>query len=294
MVGICTQSLSIIVEPHELVDSADAVDLIISKAMIEFKNIYFSYHQGTPVFENLNLVIEPGQKVGLVGLSGGGKSTFVKILLRLYDVQNGSIFIDKQDIKQVKKHSLMDQIATIPQEPELFHRTVLENIRFAKPDASDEEVFAAATIANCHQFISELPQGYESLVGERGIKLSGGQRQRIAIARAVLKNAPILILDEATSALDSLTEKYIQEGLDEAMKGKTAIVIAHRLSTLKSMDRILVFEQGAIIEDGCLMICLIIQKASFPCYGKCNQQDSLKHLNKRINNEKFWDRFDSQ
>ena len=250
VVGICTQSLSFIVEPHELVDSADAQDLVISRAMIEFKNICFSYHQGTPVFENLNLVLEPGQKVGLVGLSGGGKSTFVKILLRLYDVQSGSILIDKQDIRHVKKHSLIDQMATIPQEPELFHRTVLENIRFARPDASDEEVFAAATVANCHQFISELPQGYESLVGERGIKLSGGQRQRIAIARAVLKNAPILILDEATSALDSLTEKYIQEGLDEAMKGKTAIVIAHRLSTLKSMDRILVFEQGAIVEDG--------------------------------------------
>jgi len=263
IVGICTQSLSIIVEPHELIDSPDAHDLIISKAKIEFNKIDFTYHKGDPVFKNLNLLIDSGQKVGLVGLSGGGKSTLVKILLRLYDVQSGSILIDNQDIKHVKMNSLRNQIATIPQEPELFHRSILENIRFAKPSASDEDVVNAAKKANCHQFISELPQGYASLVGERGIKLSGGQRQRIAIARAVLKNAPILILDEATSALDSLTEQYIQEGLDEAMKEKTVLVIAHRLSTLKSMDRILVFEHGVVIEDGAPAALLSVPNGKF-------------------------------
>lgn len=250
IVGICTQSLSIIREPHEVVDAVNAKDLRISKATIEFNKVYFSYSHNLPVFKNLNLIIESGQKVGLVGLSGGGKSTLVKILLRLYDLQNGSILIDGQDIKYITKISLLNQIATIPQEPELFHRTVLENIQFAKPDADKEEVLTAAKIANCHSFIIELPQGYNTLVGERGVKLSGGQRQRIAIARAVLKNSPILILDEATSALDSLTEQYIQEGLHEAMKGKTVIVIAHRLSTLKNMDRVLVFENGVIVEDG--------------------------------------------
>ena len=250
IVGVCNQSLSIIREPHELVDSVDAKDLIVSAGKIEFKHINFAYLKGKSVFNNLNLVIEPGQKIGLVGLSGGGKSTLVKVLLRLYNVQSGNILIDGQNISQVKKESLHQQIATIPQEPELFHRTILENIRFAKPNASHEEIVAAAKSANCDEFINELPEGYDSLVGERGIKLSGGQRQRIAIARAVLKNAPILILDEATSALDSLTEKLIQEGIDQAMQDKTAIVIAHRLSTLKNMNRILVLENGAIVEDG--------------------------------------------
>ncbi len=250
IVGICTQSLSIIREPHEIIDSVHARDLVISKGHIEFNQIDFSYNRRKPVFKKLDLFIDSGQKIGLVGHSGGGKSTLVKILLRLYDVQKGNILIDGQDITQVKIDSLRNQIAMIPQEPELFHRTVLENIRFAKPQASDEEVFLAAKKANCHQFIMELPDGYDSMVGERGIKLSGGQRQRVAIARAILKNSPILILDEATSALDSLTEKYIQEGVDEVIKGKTAIVIAHRLSTLKNMDRIVVFEKGAIIEDG--------------------------------------------
>lgn len=250
IVGICTQSLSIIREPHEIVDASNAKDLMISKARIEFNKVYFSYSHKISVFKDLNLIIESGQKVGLVGLSGGGKSTLIKILLRLYDLQKGNILIDGQDIKYVKTVSLRNQIATIPQEPELFHRSILDNIRFAKPSADNEEVLTAAKIANCHQFIVELPQGYDSLVGERGVKLSGGQRQRIAIARAVLKNSPILILDEATSALDSLTEQYIQEGLHEAMKGKTVIVIAHRLSTLKSIDRILFFDNGVIVEDG--------------------------------------------
>lgn len=250
VVGVCNQALSIMRAPHEIVDVPNAKDLIVTDGQIQFNDVKFSYSKKKPVFNKLNLLIHPCEKIGLVGLSGGGKSTLVKLLLRLYDLQEGNISIDGQDIKQIKKDTLHNSIAAIPQEPELFHRTVLENIRFARPGASDEQVYQAAKKAHCDEFINELPERYQSLVGERGIKLSGGQRQRIAIARAVLKNAPILVLDEATSALDSLTEKHIQEALDEAMQGKTVIVIAHRLSTLKSMNRILVFENGCIVEDG--------------------------------------------
>ena len=184
-----------------------------------------------------------------MGYSGGGKSTFIKLILRLIDTQSGNILIDGQDIRKVKKESLRKQISTIPQECDLFHRTLMENIRFARMDATDDEVIEAAKNARCHEFICELPERYQSLVGERGIK-SGGQKQRIAIARAFLKNAPILLLDEATSSLDSITERYIQEGLHHVMAKKTTIVIAHRLSTLKDMDRILVFVSGKIVEDG--------------------------------------------
>lgn len=182
----------------------------------------------------------------------GVKSTFIKLILRLVDTQSGQILIDGQDIKKVTKSSLRKQIGTIPQEPDLFHRTIMENIRFAKLDATDNEVIEAAKKAKCHEFISELPDQYHSLVGERGIKLSGGQKQRIAIARAFLKHAPILLLDEATSSLDSITERYIQESLHQVMLNTTTIVIAHRLSTLKDMDRILVFVGGEIVEDGSL------------------------------------------
>ncbi|MDG7052549.1 MAG: ATP-binding cassette domain-containing protein [Wolbachia endosymbiont of Alcedoecus sp.] len=189
-------------------------------------------------------MIESGQKVGLVGYSGGGKSTFVNLVLRLYDVKSGKISIDGQDIRNVTQDSLHRNIGMIPQDPSLFHRTLMENIRYGKADASDDEVIETAKRAHAHEFISKLPQGYESLVGERGVKLSGGQRQRIAIARAILKNAPILILDEATSQLNSVTESDIQKSLWELMQGKTTIVIAHRLSTLLHMDRILVFDKG--------------------------------------------------
>ncbi len=185
-----------------------------------------------------------------MGYSGSGKSTFVSLILRLYEVTDGRILIDGHDIKDITEDSLRRNIALIPQDPSLFHRSIMDNIRYGRTDATDEEVIEAAKSSHAHEFISRLPEGYQSLVGERGVKLSGGQRQRIAIARAILKKAPILILDEATSQLDSVTESYIQESFGALMQGKTTIVIAHRLSTLLHMDRILVFDKGKIVEDG--------------------------------------------
>lgn len=252
VVGICNQSLSFIRIPHEIIDAPDAIPLKVNQGEITFRNVFFQYPNNKPLFSKLNITIHSGEKVGLVGYSGGGKSTFIKLILRLVDTQSGQILIDGQDIKKVTKSSLRKQIGTIPQEPDLFHRTIMENIRFAKLDATDNEVIEAAKKAKCHEFISELPDQYHSLVGERGIKLSGGQKQRIAIARAFLKHAPILLLDEATSSLDSITERYIQESLHQVMLNTTTIVIAHRLSTLKDMDRILVFVGGEIVEDGSL------------------------------------------
>ncbi len=198
----------------------------------------------------MDVNIEPYQKVGLVGFSGSGKSTFVNLMLRLFEPTSGVISIDGQDIQQVTQDSLRESISLIPQDPMLFHRSLMENIRYGKLDASDEEVIEAAKKANAHEFILRTEEGYDSLVGERGVKLSGGQRQRIAIARAILKDSPILILDEATSSLDSITEKKIQDGLERLMEKKTVIVVAHRLSTISDMDRILVFDDGEIIEDG--------------------------------------------
>lgn len=257
--GNCRQALNIIVEPHEIQDKPNAAELKVTNGKIVFDKVQFQYQGAEPLFENKTVIIEPGQKVGLVGHSGGGKSTFVNLILRLFDVNQGSITIDGYDIKEVTQQSLRHNIGMIPQDPSLFHRTLLENIQYGRVDATQEEVIAAAKHAHAHEFIETLPQGYDSLVGERGVKLSGGQRQRIAIARAFLKNAPILILDEATSQLDSVTEQYIQDSLwdlmdshDEASGegGKTTIVIAHRLSTLLHMDRILVFDKGKIVEDG--------------------------------------------
>jgi len=253
VVGTCNQALSFIQVPHEITNAADAAPLVVTHGEIKFQNLSFKYPSSNALlFNNLNVTIHPGERVGLVGYSGGGKSTFIKLILRLLDTQEGAIFIDGQDIKKSTQNSIRKQIGTIPQEPDLFHRTIMENIRFAKIDASDDEVMEAAKKAKCHEFILELPEQYQSLVGERGVKLSGGQKQRIAIARAFLKNAPILLLDEATSSLDSVTERYIQESLHAVMVGKTTIVIAHRLSTLKDMDRILVFVNGVIVEDGSL------------------------------------------
>jgi ATP-binding cassette subfamily B protein len=186
----------------------------------------------------------------LVGSSGSGKTTFVNLILRFYDLESGRILIDGQHIANVTQDSLRAQIAMIPQDPTLFHRSLMENIRYGRLDATDEEVVTAAELANCEEFIEKLPDKFNAMVGERGVKLSGGQRQRVAIARAILKNAPILILDEATSALDSATESLIQEGLQHVMHGRTTIVVAHRLSTLADMDRILVFHKGEIVEDG--------------------------------------------
>lgn len=248
--GKCKQALSIITAPQEIIDSATSKPLIVTKGRIAFERVSFHYDDGAHLFKNKNIVIEPGQKVGLVGFSGSGKSTFVNLILRLFDVESGKITIDLQNINEVTQASLRENIAMIPQDISLFHRTLMDNIRYGKVDANDLEVIEASKKAHCHEFISQLTEGYQSLVGERGIKLSGGQRQRIAIARAMLKNAPILILDEATSALDSVTEKYIQDALHELMTGRTTIVIAHRLSTLSEMDRILVFDNGQIIEDG--------------------------------------------
>lgn len=250
--GTCNQALSIIQQPHEVIDSPNARPLQVTRGEIQFDRVFFQYANNKPLFKNLEIKINPGEKVGLVGYSGGGKSTFIKLILRLIDIQSGNILIDNQGITEVTKHSLRTQIGTIPQEPELFHRTIMENIKFARMDASDEDVIEAAKKARCHDFIMELPEQYQALVGERGVKLSGGQKQRIAIARAFLKNAPILILDEATSSLDSMTEREIHEVLHQVMENKTTIVIAHRLSTLKDMDRILVFVNGEIVEDGAL------------------------------------------
>lgn len=249
-VGKCKQSLSSLILPQEIQDKEDACDLKVKEGRITFSDVKFQYKGMEPLFHNKSVCIEGGQKVGLVGYSGGGKSTFVNLILRLYDVTSGQILIDGQDIRDITQNSLHKSIAMIPQDPSLFHRTLLENIRYGRTEASDTEVIEAAKKAHAHEFIVKLPQGYDSPVGERGVKLSGGQRQRIAIARAILKNAPILMLDEATSQLDSVTENEIQESLWELMQGKTAIVIAHRLSTLLHMDRILVFNQGKIVEDG--------------------------------------------
>ena len=249
-IGIAQQALTLITSPHQIIDSIDAKPIMVTKGEIVFSNVTFHYNKGNNIFKNKNVIIKAGQKVGLVGFSGSGKSTFVNLILRFFDVESGVITIDNQDITKVTQESLRENIAVIPQDTSLFHRTLIENIRYGRLNVTKEELIKASKNAYCHDFITQLPNGYNSLVGERGIKLSGGQRQRIAIARAILKNAPIIILDEATSALDSITEKYIQDGLYNLMKGRTAIIIAHRLSTLSKMDRILVFDKGSIIEDG--------------------------------------------
>lgn len=248
--GIIKNSLRLINKGHDIVDASNAKTLNITKGEIVFDHVSFTYQKNQPVFQDLNLKIHAGQKVGLVGFSGSGKTTFVNLILRFYNLNAGRILIDDQDIATVTQNSLRSQIAMIPQDPTLFHRTLMENLRYGRLDASNEEVIAAAKLANCHEFIEKLPDAYNTMVGERGIKLSGGQRQRVSIARAILKNAPILILDEATSSLDTVTEKLIQESLHHLMKDRTALVVAHRLSTLSDMDRILVFNKGQIVEDG--------------------------------------------
>ncbi|MFZ4555687.1 MAG: ABC transporter ATP-binding protein [Pseudanabaena sp.] len=249
-IGNVSNGVYTIIQPHEIIDRDRPISHNIIQGEIEFRDINFSYSEEKKVFENLSVTIESGQRVGLVGLSGSGKSTFVNLVLRLFDPQSGQILIDGVDIRDITQQDLHAQISLIPQDPSLFHRTLLENIRYGRLDATDDEVIEAARKANAHEFISQIKEGYQSLVGERGVKLSGGQRQRIAIARVILKDAPILILDEATSSLDSITEHTIQKTLDQEMKGKTVIVVAHRLSTIAHLDRILVFNQGEIIEDG--------------------------------------------
>ena len=239
-------------KPLTLVDNQGSQKLNVSKGDIAFQNLNFQYDEdlSKTVFQGLSLHLTPGQKIGLIGPSGAGKTSLINLLLRFYDIQDGTITIDGQDITQVTQRSLRQNIAVIPQDTALFHRSLMENIRYGRLDASDEEVLEAAKRAHAHEFISALPDGYDTMVGERGVKLSGGQRQRIAIARAILKDAPILILDEATSALDSESEKLIQESLQDLMKGKTVIAIAHRLSTIAHLDRLIVMDKGQIVEDG--------------------------------------------
>ncbi len=249
-IGIAKQALTILQKPHDIIDLPNAKLLQIKSGLIEFDNVTFNYQHGNRLFQNKHITIEPGTKVGLVGFSGSGKTTFANLILRFFEIHHGQIRIDGQNIREVTQDSLHAAIAMIPQDTSLFHRTLMENIRYGNLDANDQEVIQASINAHCHEFIMKLPEQYQTLVGERGTKLSGGQRQRIAIARAMLKNAPIIILDEATSALDSVTEKHIQESLQILTKNRTTIVIAHRLSTLSAMDRILVFDRGQIIEDG--------------------------------------------
>ncbi|MDH3386901.1 MAG: ABC transporter ATP-binding protein/permease [Gammaproteobacteria bacterium] len=248
--GNISDGVSVFVQSHEIVDKPDAAELQVDRGEICFRDVSFIYKEGMQVFKHLSVTIESKQQVGLVGFSGSGKSTFVNLILRLFEPHAGAILIDGQNILDVTQDSLRENVSMIPQDPLLFHRSLMENIRYGRLDATEDEVIEAAQKAHAHDFILQTEQRYDSLVGERGIKLSGGQRQRIAIARAILKNAPILILDEATSSLDSVTEKKIQLGLENLMKGRTVVVIAHRLSTISHMDRILVFDQGRIIEDG--------------------------------------------
>jgi ABC-type multidrug transport system fused ATPase/permease subunit len=248
--GQVNEGLKELLEPHEIVDRADARLLTIREAAIEFRSIDFAY-RGKRVFRgDFNLRIEGGEKVGLVGHSGAGKSTLVSLLLRRFDLDGGCIMIDGQSVSDITLDSLRKAIAFVPQSTSLFHRSIIENIRYGRLDASDEDVVTAAELAQADSFIRELPEGYETKVGERGVMLSGGQRQRISVARAVLRNAPILLLDEATSSLDSISESAIQGALVGLMKNKTVIAIAHRLSTLRAMDRLVIVENGCIVEDG--------------------------------------------
>ncbi len=249
-IGVAKQALALVNQPITLKDDNNAKPLTVKHGEIRFEEVCFHYHHETALFSDKNVAIAPGSKVGLVGYSGSGKTTFVQLILRFFDIKSGEILIDGQNIAKVTQDSLHQSIVMVPQDTTLFHRSLLENIRYGNPEASDEAVVAAAKAAHCDEFITTLPEGYETLVGERGVKLSGGQRQRIAIARAMLKDAPILILDEATSALDSVTEKHVQEAMHQLMGKRTTIVVAHRLSTLAAMDRILVFDKGHIIEDG--------------------------------------------
>ncbi len=250
--GDLKSALSILDIPHQSKDLKEAQSLRINKPTIHFNSISFGYNPDNKVFDQLNLLIQAGEKVGLVGHSGSGKSTLINLLLRYFKCQAGEITIDGHKIDEVTQDSLREHIAVIPQDTMLFHRTLMENIRYGNPKVSDEEVIEACKKAHIHEFVVTLPEQYETYVGERGVKLSGGQRQRVAIARAFLKDAPILILDEATSSLDSQTEKLIQDSLNLLIKDKkkTVIAIAHRLSTLKHMDRVIVLDKGQIIEEG--------------------------------------------
>jgi ATP-binding cassette subfamily B protein len=236
--------------PHEMRDAPDARPLVVPGGTIQFEHVSFSYPSGQQVLKDFKLEVPAGQRVGLVGRSGAGKSTIIALLQRLYDPNSGAVLIDGQNIAHVTQESLRASIAVVQQDISLFHRSLLENLRYGRPEASDEEVFRAVEAARCTEFINGLPQGFDTVVGDRGMKLSGGQRQRLAIARAFLMDAPIVVLDEATSSLDTESEQSIQEALSRLFKGRTVFAIAHRLSTLDAFDRIVVLERGLIVEDG--------------------------------------------
>ena len=243
------EAVAMLLIPHELRDHPEAQSLVHRGASVKFENVDFRYPGGQQIFRGITLSFRPGERVGLVGHSGGGKSTLFALLQRFYDVQSGRILIDGQDIARVTQESLREAIGVVPQDISMFHRSVMENIRYGRPEATDDEVLEAAFAARC-DFIETLPEGMRTIVGERGVKLSGGQRQRIAIARAFLKDAPLLLLDEATSALDSESEEAVREGLSRLMKGRTVIAIAHRLSTVRNFDRIVVLQAGRVVQDG--------------------------------------------
>jgi ATP-binding cassette, subfamily B, bacterial len=244
-----SEALATLLIPHRLRDHPEATPLVRSGATVDFENIDFCYPDGRRVFSDFSLRIEPGQRAGLVGPSGCGKSTLFVLLQRFYDLQGGRVLIDGQDIARVTQESLRSSIAVVPQDISLFHRSIMENIRYGRPEASDADVREAIVAANC-DFIDKLPEGAATIVGDRGVKLSPGQRQRIGVARAFLKDAPILLLDEATSALDSESEEAVREALDRLMGGRTVIAIAHRLSSLRNFDRIVVLQAGRVCEDG--------------------------------------------
>ncbi len=245
-----TEMLDIMDLTHDIQDVKDAKQLTVTEGAITFDHVHFEYHDGHSLLNNFSIAIAPHEKIALVGSSGAGKSTITKLLLRLYEVGSGTISIDGQNIAQVTQESLRKAIAFVPQEPMLFHRSLMDNIRYGRQDATDEEVMEAAKQAHCYEFISHYQEGFGTMVGERGVKLSGGERQRVAIARAILKNAPILVLDEATSSLDSESERLIQDALLRLMEGKTVIAIAHRLSTVMNMDRLIVMEKGTVVLSG--------------------------------------------
>jgi ATP-binding cassette, subfamily B, multidrug efflux pump len=254
-VGVIQEAMETIARPHAIVDAPDAKPLRLTRGAVAFENVTFHYGREDGVIENLSFAIAPGEKVGLVGASGAGKSTIASLLLRLHDLEAGRILVDGQDISRVTQDSLRRQIAVVTQDTSLLHRSIRDNIAYGRPDASDVEIERAARLAHAHDFIMQLEdhrgrRAYDAHVGERGVKLSGGQRQRIAIARVILKDAPILILDEATSALDSEIEAAIQEALATLMEGKTVVAIAHRLSTIAALDRLIVLEEGRIVEEG--------------------------------------------
>jgi ATP-binding cassette subfamily B protein len=245
------EEMTVVLEtPYDIVDVKRPTKLKIKNGEISFENVCFAYENNGNVVDNFSLDIKSKETVALVGSSGAGKTTLIKLILRMFDIQKGKILIDGQDIAKVSQESLRQNVSLVPQDPILFHRSLMENIRYGKPTATNKEVFKASKLAHCDEFISRLEKGYETFVGERGIKLSGGERQRVAIARAILRDAPILIMDEATSSLDSESEKFIQDSLDKLMKEKTVIVVAHRLSTIKKVDRIVVIDKKKIVEDG--------------------------------------------